>query len=96
MDVLIKKAQKGDEEAFIKVIDEYMTQMYKIARSRLKDEDSIGDAIQETILAAFMNIKKLKETCYFKTWLIKILINKCNDIIKDLNQLNIKHLEVMI
>ena len=83
MELLIKKAQKGDEEAFIKIIDEYMPQMYKIARSRLKNEESIGDAIQETILAAFTNIKKLNKPCYFKTWIIKILINKCNDIISD-------------
>jgi RNA polymerase sigma-70 factor (ECF subfamily) len=83
MELLVKKAQKGDEEAFIKVIDEYMTQMYKIARSRIKGEESIGDVIQETIIAAFTNIKKLREPSYFKTWLIKILINKCNDIIKD-------------
>jgi len=90
MDVLIKKAQKGDKEAFIKVIDEYMTQMYKIARSRLRNEENIGDAIQETILAAFTNIKQLKETSYFKTWIIKILINKCNDIIKDNNVLYVE------
>ena len=96
MDVLIKKAQKGDEEAFIRVIDEYITQMYKIARSRLKDEDSIGDAIQETILAAFTNIKKLKETCYFKTWLIKILINKCNDIIKDNNVIYVEDYNLLV
>lgn len=83
MDMLIKKAQKGDEEAFIKVVDEYMIPIYKIARSRLKSEENIGDAIQETILAAFSNIKKLKEPRYFKTWIIKILINKCNDIIRD-------------
>ncbi len=82
MELIIKKAQKGDEEAFINVIDEYMPQMYKIARCRLNNEESIGDAIQETILSAFTNIKKLKETRYFKTWIIKILINKCNDIIK--------------
>lgn len=83
MELLIKKAQKGDEEAFIKIIDEFMPQMYKIARTRLKSEESIGDVIQETILAAFSNIKQLKEPCYFKTWIIKILINKCNDIIND-------------
>lgn len=83
MEFLIKKAQRGDEEAFIKIIDGYMPQMYKIARTRLKGEESIGDAIQETILAAFTNIKQLKEPRYFKTWIIKILINKCNDIISD-------------
>lgn len=83
MDMLIKRAQKGDEEAFIKAVEEYLGPMYKIARSRLRSEENIGDAIQETILAAFTNIKKLKDPRYFKTWIIKILINKCNDITKD-------------
>jgi RNA polymerase sigma factor (sigma-70 family) len=81
MDLLIKKAQKGDEQAFIQAIDECLPQMYKVAKTRLKNEEDIGDAIQETILACFKNIKKLKNPCFFKTWLIKILINKCNDIL---------------
>jgi len=80
MELLIKRAQKGDNEAFIQAINEYMPQMYKIAKSRLKNEEDIGDAVQETIVSAFSNIKKLKQPAFFKTWIIKILINKCNDI----------------
>lgn len=81
MDLMIKKAQKGDKEAFIKVINQYTQDMYKVAKSILSSEDDIGDAIQETILSAYKNICVLKETSYFKAWIIKILINKCNDII---------------
>lgn len=81
MDLMIKKAQKGDKEAFIKVINQYTQDMYKVAKARLNSEEDIGDAIQETILSAYKNICVLKETTYFKTWIIKILINKCNDII---------------
>ena len=55
--------------------------MYKVAKTRLSSEEDIGDAIQETILSAYKSICVLKNTSYFKTWLIKILINKCNDII---------------
>lgn len=82
MELLIKRAQKGDEEAFIEVIDIIMPQMYKVAKVRLKSEEDIGDAIQETILAAFTNLKKVKEPAYFKTWITKILINKCNDMVR--------------
>lgn len=82
MELLIKKAQKGDKEAFIQAISGYMTQMYKIARTRLNSDDDIGDAIQDTILAAYESLLRLKEPKYFKTWLIRILINKCNDIAK--------------
>ncbi|ENQ3105477.1 sigma-70 family RNA polymerase sigma factor [Bacillus cereus] len=82
MELLLKRAQKGDEEAFIEAIDIIMPQMYKVAKARLKNEEDIGDAVQETILAAFSNLKKLKEPRYFKTWIMKILMNKCNDIIR--------------
>ncbi|MDV4149274.1 RNA polymerase sigma factor [Clostridium sp. AL.422] len=81
MELMIKKAQKGDKEAFIKLINEYTLDMYKVAKSKLNSEEDIGDAIQETILSAYKNICILKEVRYFKTWIIKILINKCNDII---------------
>ncbi|PDY77422.1 RNA polymerase sigma factor [Bacillus cereus] len=82
MELLIKRAQKGDEEAFIEAIDTLMPQMYKVAKARLKNEEDIGDAIQETILSAFTNLKKVKEPVYFKTWITKILMNKCNDIVR--------------
>ncbi len=81
MELLIKKARKGDKESFIKLIDGYMIQMYKVAKTRLKNEEDIGDAIQETILSAFTGIKDLRNTKYFNTWIIKILINECKDII---------------
>ena len=80
MELIIKKAQKGDKEAFIKAINDYLPQMYKVAKTRLDSDDDIGDAVQDTILSAFENIKNLKEIRYFKTWIIKTLINKCNDI----------------
>ncbi len=82
MKILIKKAQKGDEAAFIQALTSYMPVMYKVARTRLSSEEDVGDAIQETILSSFKNLQSLKNPSYFKTWLIKILINKCNDIIK--------------
>ncbi|WP_042348674.1 RNA polymerase sigma factor [Bacillus massiliigorillae] len=82
MELLIKRAQKGDEEAFIEAIDTIMPQIYKVAKARLKNEEDIGDTIQEAILSAFTNLKKLKEPGYFKTWITKILMNKCNDILR--------------
>lgn len=91
MELMIKRAQKGDKEAFIKLMEKYTQDMYKVAKSRLNSEEDIGDAIQETILSAYKNICVLKNTNYFKTWLIRILINKCNDIIA--NNKNIVYVE---
>lgn len=82
MEELVEKAKKNDENAFNELI--YLTQneMYLIAKSRLKNEDDIADAIQETIIACYKNLRKLRNSSFFKTWLVKILINECNKIYK--------------
>ncbi len=52
--------------------------------------EDINDAINETILKSYKNLKKLEHKEYFKTWIIKILINECNIIYNDNSkQLNI-------
>lgn len=81
MEELIEKAKKGDKEAFICLVKLYEQNLYKIAKAKLYNEDDICDAMQETMISAYKGIKKLKNKIYFKTWLIKILINKCNDIL---------------
>ena len=82
METYIKRAKKGDIEAFIKLMDINKTYMYKVAKSILNNNEDIADAIQETILSCYKNIEKLKEIKYFKTWMTRILINKCNDVIR--------------
>jgi len=42
--------------------------------------------VQNTIVKAFINIKKLNNSKYFKTWIIRILINECNNIYKLKNE----------
>jgi len=78
----IKLARKGDKNAFVRIIKEQEVSMYRISKSILKSEDECADAIQETILKAYDSIHKLKEVKYFKTWLIRILINQCSAILK--------------
>lgn len=87
MELLIKKAQKGEKEAFIQAINVYMGQLYKVAKSKLASESDIGDAIQDTILSAYKSIPNLKEPKYFNTWITRILINKCNNIISKNNKI---------
>ena len=80
MEELIKKAQNGDRNAFNKIFIAINDDLYKIAKSRISNEDDIADAVQETMIATFKNIKKLRDPSQFKKWVITILINKCNRI----------------
>ncbi len=77
MEELIEKAKKGDRNAFVEAIKLIETDLFNIAYIKLKNIEDVNDAIQETILIAFEHVHKLKEPQYFKTWIIKILINEC-------------------
>lgn len=44
----------------------------------LKNETDCEDAVQTAILAAYEKLDTLKNEEFFKTWLVRILINACN------------------
>ena len=81
-EILIRKAKKGDKDAFCRLMDEQMQSMYKLAISYVKNDEDAADAIQDTILSCYENLKSLKYNRYFKTWMIRILINQCNGMIR--------------
>lgn len=80
VDFLVVKAKTGNHDAFTELIQFHMKDMYKAAISILMNDEDAADAIQETILVCWEKIGTLKHNCYFKTWLVRILINKCYDI----------------
>lgn len=79
---LVKKAMNHDTDAFIELIRQQKQQLYKIAKSYLRSEYDISDVLQDTILACYENLSTLRDPKYFKTWLIRILINQCKDFLK--------------
>lgn len=82
MKLLVTKAKKHDKDAFSKLIEQQEKAMYQMAKSILRNEEDVADAIQETIMICWEKIHTLKKDKYFKTWLIRILINNCNRILK--------------
>lgn len=80
---LVEQAKNGNEQAFSSLIEENKLKMYKVAKSILKNEDDVCDAIQNALMSAYTNLRKLQNNQYFSTWIIRILINKCYDIAKD-------------
>ncbi len=82
MKKLAERAIQGEKEAFATLIELCKQDLYKVARGFFRENDMAADAIQETILTAFENISALRKPEYFKTWLIRILINTCNSLKK--------------
>ena len=83
MENLINEAKKGNEAAFTQLFLMLKEELYRIAKVRLNNDYDINDAIQETMINAYKNIKKLKDNEKFKQWIFKILINECNKIYRE-------------
>lgn len=79
---LIEKAKNKNPDAFDQLMRAQLQSMYRIAISMLQNEEDAADAIQETVLKCWQKIGQLKSDEYFQTWLTRILINQCKDILK--------------
>ena len=79
---LVRRAKKRDPDAFTELMQLHEKDMYRTASAILPQDADIADAIQETILTVWEKIDTLQKNRYFKTWMIRILINKCKDILR--------------
>lgn len=75
---LVKKAKRGDKNSFVNLMNFYEKDMFNVSKYMLGgNNESIYDVVQETIITAYEKVENLRNINAFKSWLIKILINKC-------------------
>lgn len=56
--------------------------LYRIAQAMLWRDADCADAIQEAVFRGWMKKGQINEPAYFETWLIRILINQCKDVLR--------------
>ncbi|MUG67819.1 sigma-70 family RNA polymerase sigma factor [Paenibacillus campinasensis] len=83
MELEVKGAQRGDREAFIRLFRRLEPELYRLAKSIVRRDEDIADAFQETTLKAYKSLATLQKPKYFKTWVIRILINECNQLLRN-------------
>jgi RNA polymerase sigma factor (sigma-70 family) len=74
---IIEKIINGESILFEQLISKYSSLLYKIARRYGFNHQSAEDLLQDTQIAAYCNLSQFKFRSTFKTWLSKIMINKC-------------------
>lgn len=79
---LVKKAQNGDEKAFLKLFQQYQEDLYRIAYAYVKNQNDALDVIQEVAYRSFKKIDTLNNPEYFKTWITKIAITCSIDLVR--------------
>ena len=76
--MLIRKAQRGDVDAFNMLVLTYQDMMYRISWRIVHDEFAADDATQNAMVQAFKNIRSFRGGS-FKSWLARVTVNASYD-----------------
>ena len=86
MEENIRNAMNGNKEAFTLIFLQMQEKLYRIAFSRLKNDFDACDAIQETMIIVYNNLKNLYKPESYESWITSILINECKKIYNKKNK----------
>lgn len=75
---LIQSAQKGDLDAFNRLVLAYQDMVYNQAYRMINEMDAAEDATQDAFISAYRNIRSYRGGS-FKAWLLRIVTNSCYD-----------------
>ncbi len=77
MTALVLEARGGDQEAFTTLVVDCERTLYRMARTVLGNDQDCADAVQEALSRAWLKLGSLRDPAFFRTWLIRILLNEC-------------------
>jgi RNA polymerase sigma-70 factor (ECF subfamily) len=74
---LVLRARRGDHAAFAAVATEAYDPLYRTARLILRSEDAAADAVQETLVSAWLHIRAVRDPDRFDAWLYRLVVRAC-------------------
>jgi RNA polymerase sigma-70 factor, ECF subfamily len=76
---LIEECRGGNLNNFRKLIETTSPFAFSVAFRLLGDEEEARDVVQDTMVTVWQKIKKIKSTEVYRTWIYRIVVNKCYD-----------------
>lgn len=74
---VLEKILQGNIDYFEVLIRRYNSILYKIARSYGFNHQDAEDLMQETHISAYLALKNFEGRSSYKTWISRIMVNKC-------------------
>jgi RNA polymerase sigma-70 factor, ECF subfamily len=74
---LVKRAMAGDHGAFTAVAAASLSRLHRTARLILRDDDRASDAVQEALVAAWLDIRGMRDPDRFDAWVHRLLVRAC-------------------
>lgn len=92
---LILQFQKGNENAYVELVNRYKNKLINFTFNYLGDRDLAEDIVQETMLKLYEKRHYYKEIAKFSTWIYTIARNQANTELRKRKRRNISFLSQM-
>jgi len=78
----IEALKNGDQQAYKALVDSFSRKVYNLCLSLLHNQEDAEDATQEVFSAVFSSINTFKGDSKLSTWIYRISVNKCKEILR--------------
>jgi RNA polymerase sigma-70 factor, ECF subfamily len=79
---LVRRAQSEDQEAFEELVRRHQHRVFAVAGGILRRREDVEDIAQQVFVKAYFSLKKFDQRAAFSTWLYKITVNECWDLLR--------------
>jgi RNA polymerase sigma-70 factor (ECF subfamily) len=79
---LVQRAQGADKEAFEELIRRHQNRVFAVASGILHRREDVEDISQQVFVKAYFSLKRFDQRAAFSTWLYKITVNECWDLLR--------------
>lgn len=82
LDGVVERAQAGDQRAFEVLVAEFGPRLHRFLAVQVWDDGDARDALQETLLAAWQELPRLRDRTKLWPWLAGIAAHKAGDAVR--------------
>src|SRR5690242_10931048 len=79
---LVRRAQHEDQEAFEELVRRHQHRVFAVAGGILRRREDVEDIAQQVFVKAYFSLKRFDQRAAFSTWLYKITVNECWDLLR--------------
>src|SRR3981189_786050 len=79
---LVRRAQADDKEAFEELVRRHQHRVFAVAGGILRRREDVEDIAQQVFVKAYFSLKRFDQRAAFSTWLYKITVNECWDLLR--------------
>lgn len=90
---LVQRARAGDQRAFKLLVERYQRKVYSVALGMVKDKEEARDVAQEAFVKVYKYLDHFKGDASFYTWLYRITVNICIDVLRKKGSKGDEHVE---